>query len=70
MPYDGEGEGKPLGDGVAVGFSAESLDNAIRAAVHAAGQPHGTWFAVSSVTVQSVDDPNVGGYKVIITPGG
>ena len=71
MPdYEGEGEGKPLGDGVAIGISAESVDNAIRAAVHAANQPHGTWFVVSSVMVQSVNDPNVGGYKVVITPGG
>jgi hypothetical protein len=38
--------------------------------VHAANQRHGTWLRLVSVDVLSVDDPNVGGYKVTITPGG
>ena len=67
-PYEGEGEGEQIVVG-ATGFSRESLDNAIRAAVHAANQPDGTWFVVGPIKVKSVDDPNVGGYWVTITPG-
>lgn len=67
-PYEGEGEGEQIVIG-ATGFSRESLDNAIRAAVHAANQPHGTRFIVGPIKVESVGDPNVGGYWVTITPG-
>ena len=46
-----------------------SLDEAIRAAVHASRAPAGTKFVLSYIEVETVDDPNVGAYKVIITPG-
>ena len=68
-PYEGEGEGKPTRGAAAVGFSEKSLSDAIRAAVDAADQPDGTWFFVGPIMVKSVDDPNVGGYWVTITPG-
>ena len=70
MPYRGGGKGEPFGeDGSFMGTSGVSIDDAIRAAVDAARQPQGTWFHIGTVAVESVDDPNVGGYKVIITPG-
>ena len=40
MAYKGEGKGRPVK--VFEGTSEESLDNAIRAAVHASGVRHGT----------------------------
>ncbi len=65
--YEGEGEGKSH---AFVGTSRESLDNAIRAAVHASGADHGTVFVVSQIEVVTEGDPNVGSYKVVLTPGG
>jgi len=46
------------------------LQNAIADAVNKAGQPHGTWLRVLSIEVVSVDDPNVGGYRVELGPTG
>jgi flavin-binding protein dodecin len=65
MPFDGEDleEGGRASDAYE-GVSRESLDDAIRKAVHAANKSHGTWLKVHSIEVLSVDDPNVGAYKV------
>jgi len=52
------------------GVSRDGLQDAIAHAVDAANQPHGTWLRVTSIEVLSVDDPNVGGYRVQIGPGG
>ena len=71
MPYEGEDleEGGRQLDAFE-GVSRESIEDAIKKAVHAANQEHGTWLRLVSIDVLSVDDPNVGGYKVTITPGG
>lgn len=70
-PYEGEDRhGKRIEGAAAIGFSPDSLDDAFRAAVDAAGQPHGTVFVVGPIKVLSVDDPRPGGYWVTITPDG
>jgi flavin-binding protein dodecin len=70
MAYTGRGKGEPDGEGNWIGTSPQDVSDAIRAAVDAARQPSGTWFEVRNIQVESVDDPNVGTYKVTITPGG
>ena len=82
MPYDGEGEAEELtpefrfGFGKLeersyfIGYSQENLDNAIRKAVDRANKPSGTTFVITQIEVISVDDPNVGGYRVMLTPSG
>jgi flavin-binding protein dodecin len=72
MPYEGENfvEGGRQSEDFFEGLSRESLDDAIRKAVHTANKSHGTWLRLVSIHVLSVDDPNVGGYKVTVTPGG
>jgi hypothetical protein len=52
------------------GISTESLPDAFERAVNAAKKPHGTWLRVVSIEVLSVDDPQVGGYKVVLGPTG
>ncbi len=69
MPSDLEEGGRSL-DGAFEGISRRSIDDAIRRAVDEAKQPHGTWLRIDRIEVLSVDDPNVGGYKVEITPSG
>jgi hypothetical protein len=69
MAYKGEGEGKLLGV-EAEGVSQESLDNALRAAVHASGVEDGTTLVVSKIEVVTKGDPNVGSYKVTVTVPG
>ncbi len=73
MGYEGNAKGEPLT--VFVGISERgdteagaSLDEAIRAAVHASRARPGTRFVLSHIEVETTDDPNVGAYKVIITP--
>lgn len=68
-PFQGQNRGGEQITGAATGFSPDSLDDAIRVAVEVANQPHGTRFIVGPIKVLSVDDPNVGGYWVTITPG-
>jgi len=73
MGYEGPGkaEGRHLMDRhYIIGESPKGIDDALRAAVHHADMPSGTTFIVTQMEVVSVDDPNVGGYRVIITPGG
>ena len=73
MAYEGEGKAEAfevMEGRVAIGYSRESIDDAIRAAVHEADMPSGTRFVVTQIEVESVDDPNVGGYKVIMTSSG
>ena len=69
MAYDGEGEGwvKVL---EAVGESEVSLDNALRAAVHASGVPDKTTLVVTRIEIVTKDDPNIGSYKVTVSPHG
>ena len=67
MAYTGEGEGRLAV--VAVGESRESLDNALRAAVHATDVPEGTTLVVTRIEVVTVGDPNVGSYKVTVAGG-
>jgi flavin-binding protein dodecin len=83
MAYTGEGEaeelaptfrfdfrGEPETRSYFIGYSREGIDNAIRKAVDHANKPSGTTFVVTQIEVISVDDPNVGGYRVILTPTG
>ena len=66
--YDGEGEGRTT---VAFeGTSPTSVSDAIRAAVGASDVKHGTTLVVTHIEVTTVDDPNVGSYKVILSAGG
>ena len=53
-----------------MGESRESLDNAIRAAVHASGVEEGTTLVVTRIEVVTIGDPNVGSYKVTAHSGG
>jgi len=46
-----------------------NLHDAIAAAVNQADMPDGTPFSVVYSEVESVGDPNVGAYNVVITPG-
>lgn len=53
-----------------IGYSRQGLDDAIGAAVNRANKKPGTTFVVTQIEVVSVGDPNVGGYRVILTPAG
>lgn len=64
--YRGEGKGEPIA--AFQGTSAESIDDAIRAAVHASGADPGTKLIVTRIEVETVGDPNVGSYRVILSP--
>ena len=68
MAYTGEGEGR-VTSVEAVGESRESLDNALRAAVHASGVEVNTTLVVTRIEVVTVGDPNVGSYKVTVAGG-
>jgi hypothetical protein len=73
MGYEGPGKAEArhlLDRHYIIGESPKGIDDALRAAVHHADMPSGTTFIVTQMEVVSVDDPNVGGYRVIITPGG
>jgi flavin-binding protein dodecin len=63
--YEGEGKGEPI---AFRGISRESIDDAIRAAVDASGAESGTTFVVTHIEVETIDDPNVGSYKVTLSP--
>jgi hypothetical protein len=67
MAYEGEGRGRPLT--VFVGESNESLDNAIRAAVHASDVKEGTRLVITHIEVETVGDPNIGSYRVVLSQG-
>jgi len=68
MAYTGEGEGRVKGVEVE-GMSMDSLDNAMRAAVHASGVEEGTTLVVTKIEVVTKGDPNVGSYKVTLSSG-
>ena len=68
MAYTGEGEGRVKGVQVE-GTSFESLDNAMRAAVHASRVEEGTTLVVTKIEVVTIGDPNVGSYKVTVAGG-
>jgi flavin-binding protein dodecin len=70
VAYEGDGKGYENEDGSVSGESRHDVSDALRAAVDAAGRESGTWFEVDSIQVESVDDPNVGTYKVVIRPTG
>jgi hypothetical protein len=73
MGYEGPGSaetGSFMERRFIMGRSEKGIDDAIRAAVHTADMPPGTTFVVTHIEVDTVGDPNVGGYKVLITPGG
>lgn len=70
MPFDGLDEEGGRAEDMFVGVSSESLHKALDKAVDAAGKEHGTWLRVVSISILSVDDPHVGGYKVTVAPGG
>jgi flavin-binding protein dodecin len=67
MSYDGRGKGQPI---AFRGESPDSLDDAIRAAVHASGAEPGTRLVVTHIEVETIDDPNVGSYRVTLSAGG
>ena len=69
MGYEGEGYGKARIVEEFQGESRESLDNALRAAVHASGVPDGTTLVVTRIEVVTIGDPNVGSYKVTVSDG-
>jgi flavin-binding protein dodecin len=64
--YEGKGEGRPTGF---EGSSPDGIDDAIRAAVGASDVPDGTTLVVTHIEVTTVDDPNVGSYKVTLSVG-
>jgi hypothetical protein len=64
--YEGYGKGREIR--AFEGMSEESLDDAIRAAVGASDVPDGTRLVVTHIEVETVGDPNVGSYKVILSP--
>lgn len=66
--YEGEGHGEP--HPAFRGTSPRSIDDAIAAAVHESGAKPGTTFVVTHIEVETIDDPNVGSYSVIIARGG
>jgi len=85
MSYEGEGhadelrfrlecepefEGEEVEGSYFLGYSRQSLDDAIDAAVNKANKKPGTTFVVTQIEVVSVGDPQVGGYRVMITPIG
>lgn len=64
-------EGRGTGETISIrGESPDSIDDAIRAAVHASGAREGTVFAVTHIEVTTIDDPNVGSYRVVLSAGG
>ncbi len=68
MAYEGEGKG---GKQISFrGTSKVSIDNALRAAVHASGAKPRTTFVVTHIEVTTKGDPNVGTYSVVISRGG
>ena len=66
MAYEGEGIGRPVAFS---GESRESLDNAIRAAVHASGVEPGTRLVITHIEVETIGDPNIGSYRVVLSQG-
>ena len=66
MAYKGEGKGRPVK--VFEGTSEESLDNAIRAAVHASGVRKGTTLTITHIEIVTKGDPNIGSYRVFVRP--
>ncbi len=70
MAYEGEGKGRAKFEEVFEGESEESLDNALRAAVHASGVEEGTRLVITQIEIVTVGDPNIGSYKVIVKPHG
>lgn len=71
MSFDFDEVGRPSTfEGVARGDGADALADAIASAVADAKQPHGTWLRVVSIEVVSVEDPQVGGYRVVLGPTG
>jgi hypothetical protein len=67
MAYKGEGRSRPLT--VFVGESDVSLDNAIRAAVHGSDVEEGTKLVITHIEVETVGDPNIGSYRVVLSKG-
>ena len=65
MAYKGEGKGRAIK--AFVGESEESLDNAIRAAVHASRVKPKTRLVVTHIEVVTVGDPNIGSYRVVLS---
>ena len=65
--YKGIGKGEPKIITSFEGTSPESIDDAIRAAVGASDVPDGTTLVITHIEVKTVDDPNVGSYKVVLT---
>jgi hypothetical protein len=63
-------DGEPLEGEYFVGYSRETLGDAIDAAVNRANKKPGTKFVVTQIEVVSEGDPHVGGYSVILTPHG
>jgi flavin-binding protein dodecin len=73
MGYEGPGNAESIDfmdRRYIIGNSPKGIDDAIRVAVHKADMPSGTTFIVTLIEVESVDDPNVGGYKVVLTAAG
>jgi hypothetical protein len=74
LPYRFEAEpafeGEKLEGSYFIGYSRDGLQGAIEAAVNHANKEPGTTFVVTQIEVVSEGDPHVGGYKVILTPGG
>ena len=71
MAYEGEGEGRArIVEMVFEGESTESLDNALRAAVHASNVKDGTTLVVTQIEIVTVGDPNIGSYKVTLKQPG
>lgn len=66
MAYEGEGDGERAE--VFVGTSKKSLDNALRAAVHASGVEEGTVLTISHIEIVTEGDPNIGSYRVFVRP--
>jgi hypothetical protein len=74
LPYRFEIErkfdGEPLEGSCIVGYSRDTLEGALNAAINHANRDPGTTFVVAQIEVVSEGDPHVGGYKVILTPSG
>ena len=69
MGYSGNAKTRVLE--VWEGESEESLDDALRAAVDASGVEPGTTLVVTNIEIVTIDDPNIGSYKVTVkVPGG
>lgn len=63
-------EGERLEGSCIIGYSRDTLEGALNAAVNHANRDPGTTFVVTQIEVVSEADPHVGGYKVILTPTG